>query len=175
WGAGTPSACRIAANASGPLESLATPCCTKPSPTIRRSGTGAQRAIANRVGEALATSRRVVMLGDLRSAALVTVAGPRDGGRERERRAREWYALLLEQLFHAGHVGADDSGVGDHQRLVAIADVVREQPPLLGRAGLDAQHRFRSLDDDDDGLRLEDDQTVAAAQDRAARNWKTAL
>jgi hypothetical protein len=43
-GTGTPSACRIAANASGPFDSLAMPCCTKPYPTIKRNGSGAHRA-----------------------------------------------------------------------------------------------------------------------------------
>ena len=95
------------------------------------------------------------------------IAGDRGGGRERERRARKRNALLLEELFDAGHVRADDSGFSDHQRLVPISDVVREQPPLLGRAWFDAEHRLRLFDDDDDGLRLIDDQTVAAAQDRA--------
>src|SRR5262245_36742155 len=173
WGAGTPSACRIMANVSGPLDSLATPCCRKPNPTIRRSGIGAQRAIGSRLNQTDATSRNVVMLGDLRSAALMSVAGCRNGGRERERRARKRNALLLEKLFDPGHVGADDSGFGDHQRLVPIADVVREQPPLLGVARLDDEHRLRSLDDDDDGLRVVDDQAVTAAQDRASRKGKS--
>src|SRR5262249_7079035 len=47
--AGTPIACRMSANASGPLDSLAKPCAMKPYPTIRRSGIGAQRAIGNRL------------------------------------------------------------------------------------------------------------------------------
>jgi hypothetical protein len=44
WGAGTPSACKIIANDSGPLARLANPCSMKPYPTIKRSGSGAQRA-----------------------------------------------------------------------------------------------------------------------------------
>src|SRR5215475_1258180 len=48
-GAGVPIACRMAANASGPLDSLEKPCSMKPYPTIRRSGMGAQRAIGNRL------------------------------------------------------------------------------------------------------------------------------
>src|SRR5262245_63549918 len=108
-GAGTPSACRIVTNASGPLDSLATPCCMKPNPTIRRSGMGAQRAIGNRLDETNATSRSVVMLGDLISAALMTVAGRRDGGGERERRACKRNALLFKELFDASDIWADDS------------------------------------------------------------------
>src|SRR5262249_6155311 len=46
-GAGTPRACKIAGNASGPLASLAKQCCMKPYPTISRSGIGAQRAIGD--------------------------------------------------------------------------------------------------------------------------------
>src|SRR6266481_3644217 len=57
-GAGTANACRIAANASGPLESLAKPCSMKPKPTIRRNGMGAHRAIANRPGKSNAMSRK---------------------------------------------------------------------------------------------------------------------
>src|SRR5258705_5885370 len=57
-GAGTASACRISANASGPLDSLAKPCSMKPKPTIRRNGMGAQRAIGNRPGKSNAMSRK---------------------------------------------------------------------------------------------------------------------
>src|SRR5262245_39267661 len=45
--AGTPIACRMSANASGPLDSLAKPCAMKPYPTINRSGIGDQCAIGN--------------------------------------------------------------------------------------------------------------------------------
>src|SRR5207253_9522651 len=55
-GAGTARACKIAANASGPLESLAKPCSMKPKPTIRRNGIGAHRAIGNRPGKSNAMS-----------------------------------------------------------------------------------------------------------------------
>src|SRR6516164_7034396 len=47
-GPGTPMACRILANASGPLASLAKPCSKKPKPTIKRTGMSAHRSIANR-------------------------------------------------------------------------------------------------------------------------------
>jgi len=36
------------------------------------------------------------------------MVGHRRGRRERERRARKRNVLLLEELFGAGHVGADD-------------------------------------------------------------------
>src|SRR5262245_5927438 len=136
-GAGTPSACRIATNASGPLESLAIPCWMKPTPTMRRSGTGAQWAIGNRRDGSDARSRSVVILGNLNSARLMMIAGRRGDWRERKRRASEGNALLLEELFHTGDIRADDSGVGDHQWLVAIADVVRVESPLLRCARLD--------------------------------------
>src|SRR5882762_9748785 len=45
-------ACRTIAKASGPLDSLAKPCCMKPYPTISRSGIGAQRAIEVRFRKA---------------------------------------------------------------------------------------------------------------------------
>src|SRR5712671_3644064 len=59
-GAGTPSACRIAGNASRPLASLAKPCSMKPYPTIRRSGIGAQRAIGDLLIRSMGRSRHVV-------------------------------------------------------------------------------------------------------------------
>ena len=101
------------------------------------------------------------------------MAGHRGGGCERKRRARKWNAVLLEELFDAGQVRADDSGFGDHQRLVPIADVVCEQSPFLGRARLDEEHRLRPLGDDDHGFLPVDDQAVTAAQDRAPRKRKT--
>src|SRR4029077_3263276 len=56
-GAGTANAWRIAANASGALDSLAQPCSMKPKPTIRRNGIGAHRAIGNRPSKSNAVSR----------------------------------------------------------------------------------------------------------------------
>ena len=35
----------------------------------------------------------------------------------------------------------------NHQRLMAVADVIREQAPLARRARLDHEHRLRPLDD----------------------------
>src|SRR5438128_5177486 len=56
--AGTASACRIAANVSVPLASLAKPCSMKPKPTIRRNGTGTHRAIGNPPGKPNARSSK---------------------------------------------------------------------------------------------------------------------
>src|SRR5262249_59624273 len=47
------------------------------------------------------------------------------------------------------------------------------EPPLLWRARLDQEHRLRPIYDNDDGLRLVEDEAVAAAQDRAARKGHT--
>src|SRR5262245_53711281 len=74
-GAGTPSACRIATKASGPLDSLAAPCCMKPNPTTKRSGMGAQRAIGNRLDQSSAASRYVIMGGHLDSLGSPAVGG----------------------------------------------------------------------------------------------------
>src|SRR5258705_8950361 len=57
-GAGTASSCRIWANVSGPLDSLAKPCSMKPKPTIRRNGIGAHRATGNRPGKSNTMSRK---------------------------------------------------------------------------------------------------------------------
>src|SRR4030088_413159 len=59
WGGGTPSACKIAGNASSPLSNLAKPCSMKPYPTIRRSGTGAQRAIEDLLIKSTGRSRHI--------------------------------------------------------------------------------------------------------------------
>src|SRR5262245_42477886 len=58
-GAGTPSACRMAGNASRPLASLAKPCSIKPYPTIRRRGIGAQRASGALLIRSMGRSRHV--------------------------------------------------------------------------------------------------------------------
>src|SRR5262245_25166498 len=107
------------------------------------------------------------------SVVSIMLDGDRGGGRERELRARKGNALLLEKLFDAVDIRADDPGFSNHQGLVPIADVVRVEPPLLGRARFDQEHRLRSLNDDDDGLRLLEDQAVTAPQHRAAREQKT--
>src|SRR5262245_59110365 len=108
-----------------------------------------------------------------RVIALSLVTAPRGGRGERERRARKGNALLLQELCDASDIGADDSRFRDHQWLMPVADVVGVESPLLGRARLDQEHRLRPLDDKDDGLQLVEDQTVAAAQHRAARKGKT--
>src|SRR5437762_4697856 len=57
-GAGTPSACKIAGNASGPLASLAKPCSMKPYAKISRNGIGAQRAIGDLLIRSIGWSRQ---------------------------------------------------------------------------------------------------------------------
>src|SRR5262245_40624513 len=125
---------------------------------IRRSGMGAHRAIGNRLDQSNATSRKVVTLGKLNAAPLMTMAGRQGGGGEREWRVGKRNTVLLEELFDAGDIGADDAAFGDHQWLVPVADVVGVEPPLLWRARLDQEHRLRPLHDDDDGLRLVEDE-----------------
>ena len=49
---------RIAAYASGPLASLASPCSMNPRPTIRRNGIGVHRAIGNRPDKSNAMLRK---------------------------------------------------------------------------------------------------------------------
>src|SRR6185295_6166171 len=56
-----------------------------------------------------------------------------------------------------------------HDRLVTVADVIREKRPLRGGPRLDDENRFGALaDGDDDTLRVEDE-AVAVAKHRAAR------
>src|SRR5262245_57663964 len=75
--------------------------------------------------------------------ALLSVRMSRDGGRWCERLCRPpiRHPVLLQQLLDAGHIGTDERGVGDHHRLMPVADVVREQRPLLRRARLDDEYR----------------------------------
>src|SRR5499433_4118980 len=68
-------ACRIATNASEPLLSLEKPCCMKPNPTIKRSGTGAQRAIGNRLDESSATSRARIIVSIIREFIAYSLNG----------------------------------------------------------------------------------------------------
>src|SRR5262249_52870676 len=128
-GAGTPSACRIVANASGPLDSLAIPCCMKPYPTIRRSEMGAQRAIENRLEESHATSRHVITPLHLNSAALLTsaVASSRSSqfsfhryGRGRQRRhirQERAESLRHRQVRQNGVAKPRIGQLGQHGRL----------------------------------------------------------
>src|SRR5262249_11728200 len=80
---------------------------------------------------------------------MMMMVGHRRCRRERERRVRKRNVLLLEELQGAGHVRADDSRFGDHQREVPIANVVREQTPLLARARFNEEYRLGPLEDDD--------------------------
>src|SRR5260370_35776432 len=65
----------MVAKASGPLDSLAKPCCMKPNPTIRRSGMGAQRAIANRLDNSKGKARDICMVNTSKIKELYTNPG----------------------------------------------------------------------------------------------------
>ena len=64
---------------------------------------------------------------ELRTDRNMTVCRRR---RERDLRPHVRDAVVLEQCFGTRHIGTDQRPVGDHQRLVAVADVVRKQAPL---------------------------------------------
>src|SRR5262245_9397453 len=99
-----------------------------------------------------------------RAIVVSVMVGDAGGGRERERRARGWNVLLLEEVFGASDIGADDSRWGGHQWPVAIGDAVRVEPPRLGRAGLDQERRLGPLNNKDDGLRLVQDVSGVGAR-----------
>ena len=88
---------------------------------------------------------------------------------ERQHRPGVRDVLLVEELLDAGEVGTNDRSVGQHHRLMAIADVIGEQSPLACRPGLDHEHRFRPLDHRYHHSRFVEHQTVAPAQHRPAR------
>ena len=82
----------------------------------------------------------------------------------------EWNPVLLEHLLHARQVGAHDRIVRDHQRLMAVADVIRRSGPHSGgvRRSHD-EHRLGRFNNHDDQRELVDDEAVASAEDRPAR------
>ncbi len=102
------------------------------------------------------------------------VAHPGDR-REQSYFARERNRVLLEHLLHSHHIRAHERIVGNHQRLVAVADGVRKERPLGRRPRPDHEHRLGPLDDDDDDMRVAEDQAVAGAQDGPARECRREL
>ena len=71
-------------------------------------------------------------------------------------------------VVDAGHVGAHDRPVRDHHRLMAVADVVREQRPLGTRRRFDHEDRLVLLHDAHDDPRLVEQEAVVLPQDRPA-------
>ena len=60
--------------------------------------------------------------------------------------ARERDPVLVEDVFHSRSIAADDGTVGEHQGLVAVADVIAEQTPFERRPWLDNEHRLLTFD-----------------------------
>ena len=77
--------------------------------------------------------------------------------------------VIGEDLIHAEGVGADNRIASDHHRLVAVADVIRVEPPLMVTGRANYQHRLLELDDaDDDSLDVEHE-TIILMEDGASR------
>ena len=95
--------------------------------------------------------------------------------RERHRAARVRDPMLLQERLDARNVGTDERAVGDHQRLMPIADVIRERAPLAGGLRLDDKDRLGPLDDRDDKALDVEDQEVAGTQHRSARQRRAEL
>ena len=77
--------------------------------------------------------------------------------------------MISEDLIHAQRIRAHNCIVGDHHRLVAVADVIRVESPLtmVGRAN--DQHPLFEFDDtNDDSLGVEDE-TIILPKDGASR------
>lgn len=91
------------------------------------------------------------------------VADRRGRGCERECGAHKRDPVLFKQLFNTSYLRADDAGLGNHQRLMPITDVVREQYALLGGTWFDDKHRLGPLDNHDDGFSFVEDETVPTA------------
>src|SRR5438309_11964654 len=64
-------------------------------------------------------------------AGSMRVSGAGGCGGKWPRVARERYLMLPEQLLDAGDVGTHERSFGNHQRLMAVADVIGEQRPGL--------------------------------------------
>ena len=73
------------------------------------------------------------ILPSCNSALSMLMTGHGRRGRERQRRARVRHVVLLQQLLDARHVRAHERLVGNHHRLVTVADVIGEQRPLRTR------------------------------------------
>ena len=89
--------------------------------------------------------------------------------RERLLGSLEGNAVMVEHLYHAGNVGADDAFVLEHQRLMAVANLVGEPRPVGRRPGTNHEHRFPTFDDADDEPQRLEDQAIALAKDAGAR------
>ena len=98
---------------------------------------------------------------------MMTGAGRRR--RERLRRSRVRDVMLLEHLFDTRHVGAHERALRDHNRLVTIADVIREQRPFRRGPRLDDEDWFGTLRHDDYDPCIVEHEAVARAEDGATR------
>jgi hypothetical protein len=88
--------------------------------------------------------------------------------RKRERRAHKRDPVLFKELFNTSDIRTGDAGLGNHERLMPIANVVPEEYALVWIAWFDEEHRLRPLDNDDHDPGVFDDETVSPAQDRAS-------
>src|SRR5262245_51108254 len=76
--------------------------------------------------------------------------------------------VIRQDLIHPQSVRTDNRVVGNHHRLVTVADVISEQSPFAIAHWPNDEHRFLLLDDAyDETLRLEDE-TVVLLEDGAA-------
>ncbi len=91
------------------------------------------------------------------------------GGRERQRGSRVRHLVLLEQQLDTRDIGTDERVVGDHDRLMTVADVIGEERPLRCAARLDDEDRFRPFDHGDDQLLSVEHEKVSRVKHRAAR------
>ncbi len=83
--------------------------------------------------------------------------------------------MLLQQRLNTRRLRTHQRILGDHQGLVPVADVIREPRPLRGVTRRDEEHRLVLLDDrDDDPLGLENE-PIAVAEHRPARERCTEL
>ena len=90
-------------------------------------------------------------------------------GREGNLGTRVWDPVMLQEQLDARHIRAHERALGDHQRLMAVADVIREESPLGRGSRLNHKRCLESLDDFDHEARLLDDEAVAAAENVVTR------
>src|SRR5277367_6429859 len=120
-GAGTPSACRIAGNASGPLASLAKPCSMKPYPTISRSGIGAQRASGDLLIRSIGRSRH---LGNCQCIWFVEwipmISVPTKDFVSPLNTLLQWFLLLSRDLKEVADLGRDLSAMSLKRKVSGV-------------------------------------------------------
>jgi hypothetical protein len=82
--------------------------------------------------------------------------------------ARERDAVIRQQLIHAQRVRAHNGIVGNHDRLVTVANVIRKDSPFAIAGRTNDEHWFLELDHADDTPFSGKHKAIVLLQDRAS-------